>query len=401
MEFKELFMISHRSLLRGRSDCIAIVRMAKVFSKMGLNVTIVMPHNFLKENVKLKEIWNYYGIKKNTFKIILLPTPLWDNTPPLLKRIVKLIFHSFFALILFIKFIFKKEKTIFYLRGVIECLPYLFLKKIFKEKIYLIHDLYDLGSENPILKKILKEVDLIVSITNSLKEKTIKFANIPDEKIIVFGMGITEDFLQKNQKIISKKEKKDLRKALNLPEEKFIVTYTGKVNVKQKEIILLVETAKKIRDVLFVFVGGRVEPVKTLREKYKNIENVLFKGYSPPSQVHKYQMASDVLVLFYTKDIPTFDVCSPSKLFEYMASGTPIIAVNSKSICEIIKDGENGLIVEAENIDDLIKKINILKENRALAEKLSTKALKDVNNYTFEKRSKAILQKIEELAKSK
>ncbi len=403
MKVKKIYLIAHRDLLKGRSDCIAIVRMATAFSKVGLKTTVIMPYFFRKENIKLKKIWDYYGIKKDTFKIVTLPTPLWDDAPPFFKRIVKIIFHSIFVIYLFLKFIFNKEKTLFYLRGVIECLPYLYLKKFFPEKIYLVYDLFDLGSKSFLLKKILKKSDLIVSITNSLKEETVKFTNIRKEKFVVFGMGISEDYLKKTSKIISSHEKTTLRKEMNLPENKFIVTYTGKIYIGQREIELLIDAAKKIPDVLFLFIGGKEHVVESLKEKCKKekIENVLFKGFLPPALVYKYQTVSDALVLFYTKDIPTFDVCSPSKLFEYMASNVPIIAVNSRSISEIIKDGENGLLVEAENVESLIEKINLLRRNRALAERISAKALKDVKAYTFKKRAELILKSVEKLIKSK
>ena len=51
--------------------------------------------------------------------------------------------------------------------------------------------------------------------------------------------------------------------------------------------------------------------------------------------------------------MPTIDYCSPLKLFEYMASGTPIIANNYVTIREVLEDEKDAFLINGDNDKDL------------------------------------------------
>ena len=71
----------------------------------------------------------------------------------------------------------------------------------------------------------------------------------------------------------------------------------------------------------------------------------------------------------------------PTIIFEAMGYGTPVLATNISSIPEIINDGVNGFIVEANNIELFKNKINeimSMDENELL--KIRKKAQEDVPN---------------------
>jgi glycosyltransferase involved in cell wall biosynthesis len=51
---------------------------------------------------------------------------------------------------------------------------------------------------------------------------------------------------------------------------------------------------------------------------------------------------------------------SPLKLFDYLASGKAIIATNLPVYNHILKDGYNCLLVDPNNYDDWINKIQLL-----------------------------------------
>ncbi len=71
----------------------------------------------------------------------------------------------------------------------------------------------------------------------------------------------------------------------------------------------------------------------------------------------------------------------PYVLLEAMAEGLPIIATNVGGIPEIIRDGENGLLVEKENPQALADAIKILISNQKLREEFSKKSLQDVQKF--------------------
>ena len=85
------------------------------------------------------------------------------------------------------------------------------------------------------------------------------------------------------------------------------------------------------------------------------------------------------------------------KLFEYLSVGKPIIASNIPSNTEILKDKENCLLFEPDNPKSLIDKIESLVGNNKLIEKLSNNSSSLALNYSWEERSKKVINKVMDL----
>lgn len=81
---------------------------------------------------------------------------------------------------------------------------------------------------------------------------------------------------------------------------------------------------------------------------------------------------------------------SPMKLFEYMASGKPVVASSLPSIREILSDN-NAFLVQPNNPAELARGIETLISNPELGKKLAAQALADVAQYSWEMRAKKIL----------
>ena len=83
---------------------------------------------------------------------------------------------------------------------------------------------------------------------------------------------------------------------------------------------------------------------------------------------------------------------SPLKMFEYMVSGTPVIASNISVLKEILVHNENSLIVEYDNVKAWYQSILKLKENVELSNRISNAAKVEVENrYTWKIRAKRII----------
>jgi len=77
--------------------------------------------------------------------------------------------------------------------------------------------------------------------------------------------------------------------------------------------------------------------------------------------------------------IPSRFEVFPMTVLESIAHGSPTIACNTGGIPEIIKDGNNGLLFEPEDIENLYQQMKILLEDVDLAKKMSQAALKTVD----------------------
>ena len=77
------------------------------------------------------------------------------------------------------------------------------------------------------------------------------------------------------------------------------------------------------------------------------------------------------------------------KMFEYMASGRPIVASDIPSIAEILNEN-NAVLVAPDNPKALAAGTKRILADNNLAEKISKQACADVQKYTWEERARRI-----------
>jgi glycosyltransferase involved in cell wall biosynthesis len=225
----------------------------------------------------------------------------------------------------------------------------------------------------------------LVTITNSLKEYYNNLFSYKN-KINVITNGV---FFEDYSNVI---QKEDLRKELNIPEDKFIIVHTGSLfqnrGFEKFEIILA-----NFPNLLLYQLGGKPKDIELLKSKMKDYKNIKFIDYQPKELVVKYQKSADALLYLTSTKSPIYWCTSPNKIFEYMATKNPIIAPKIGSIPEVLND-ENSYLFNLDANESLLatikEVINRKDNNKAL------KAYDEVaNNYSMEKR----VEKITEILK--
>lgn len=179
------------------------------------------------------------------------------------------------------------------------------------------------------------------------------------------------------------------RDALGLPSGR-IAMYVGHL-YKWKGVGVVVEAARKSIDknLAFIFVGGTDDDLARYRSKTKDLPNVIFLGRRPHKDVPAFIKSADVLLLPNIPITQESDLyTSPIKMFEYMASGVPIVASDLPSIGEILND-KNAILVKAGDPSELLSGIK-----QALRNGVSTRAVyakEDVRKYTWDARARKII----------
>jgi glycosyltransferase involved in cell wall biosynthesis len=80
------------------------------------------------------------------------------------------------------------------------------------------------------------------------------------------------------------------------------------------------------------------------RARERSLTNVLFTGFVPNEIIPLYQAAAEVLLMPYQLSVATSgggntaEVCSPMKMFEYMAAGRAILSSNLPVLREVLDD---------------------------------------------------------------
>jgi glycosyltransferase involved in cell wall biosynthesis len=110
----------------------------------------------------------------------------------------------------------------------------------------------------------------------------------------------------------------------------------------------------------------------------------------PPADVAARLREADTLVLPNPASALSSAFTSPLKLFEYMASGRPIVASDLPSLREVLANGRNAVLVEPGSPQALSAGIRTLKEDWALGERIARQALEDVGDYTWDRRAERL-----------
>lgn len=173
-----------------------------------------------------------------------------------------------------------------------------------------------------------------------------------------------------------------------------VVAYAGHLYA-WKGVDVVLEALARLPNVRGLIVGGHAaEPdlarTQSLAERLGLGERVTFTGLVEPARVPELLGQADVLVLPNTASAISTRFTSPLKLFEYMAALRPIVASDLPSIREILRDGENALLVSPGNADALAAAIDRLLADRDLAARLARAAFDEVPLYSWQRRAERL-----------
>lgn len=192
----------------------------------------------------------------------------------------------------------------------------------------------------------------------------------------------------------------EARKRLGLPPGVFTAGYTGSL-FPGRGAELILDLAESLKNTFFVLVGGEGKYLESFRDKVmeKGTGHVKVTGYVPHKEVSMYLAAFDVLLMPYQKQVlhrqkrrDTSLYMSPLKMFEYMASGRPIIASRLPVLKEVLSDGRNALLAAPDKPEEWREALLKIQKSAGLARSLSAKAASDVRQYGWENRTRRILE---------
>ena len=188
----------------------------------------------------------------------------------------------------------------------------------------------------------------------------------------------------------------EARRRLSLV-EKLTVGFTGHI-YPGRGADLLFELAKRMSDVNFLWVGGKLDQVEYWRKQLAEVgaSNVTMTGFVENSRLPLYQSAADVLLMPYGRSISASsgqdiaEVINPMKMFDYMAAGRAIISADLPVIHEVLNE-KNAVFCEPGNVDVWERSLRKLLADKPRRLALGTQARKDVAGYTWVARAERAL----------
>lgn len=164
-------------------------------------------------------------------------------------------------------------------------------------------------------------------------------------------------------------------------------------------IELILKIASELSDIDFHIIGGTEDDIKTRKRGIRG-NNIFFHGFIPPSLTNRYIRNYDIMIMPYQKKVTvsgdkfsdTSQWMSPLKMFEYMASGKPIIASDLPVLREVLEQGKNAILADPENIAGWVSAVKYLANNEDVRKRIAQQALIDLKqSYTWEKRAQKVL----------
>ena len=293
---------------------------------------------------------------------------------------------------------FKKHRTYFNKFDIIHIhnslAAYYFIKINKPKKILTVHSKGAVVSEmneqlhSNYLKSLLNEfrdrertaynrMDLITFPSNAAKKMYLKDLNlIEKDNINIIYNGIDKDYIKNIQpdKIFNK------YKIIKKDYEGIILNIAN--HVRAKNIDNLIKSVKILKEdynrsflLINAGVGYLTDELKTLASDLQVSSQVKFLGQIPNEDVIRLMKVCNYLIMPSTKIV--FDMV----ILEALATGITVIASNEGGNKEIIKDGENGYLIEDKSGNEVIniildkKKINANLKSKFIVNEMVSKYL--------------------------
>lgn len=381
MKKGKLTYIANLRLPTEKAHSIQIMKMCEAFTVAGADVELVIPNK--RNNMGDVELFEYYGVK-TPFKIRKIPSLDLLGKTRCLGRIFYWLDLATFLVGLHLFLRLEKGSTV-YSRD-----P-LFLSLFGRKKYTLLAEIHSLPARRRFFLKILNNVQGIIVTTKHLKEILIA-SGFTGKKIMVASDAVDLDLF--NSVTMSKEE---LREKFSLPLSDKLIGYVGALKTMGmgKGVDMALKALKSLeRNEVLVLVGGHPDDVRDYKIMAKELgilDRVIFVGRVVPAEVPLYLKAFDLLIAPFPDNQHYRYYMSPLKLFEYMASGVPMILSDLPSIREIV-DESSATLFEPGNLKELAVCIKYSLDNPEESQKKVERSLALVQKYTWIRRAENILE---------
>ncbi len=280
-------------------------------------------------------------------------------------------FKSFFL-------IKEKEINLCHCQGFLSSfLGYLFLKL---RGIPYIVTVQRLETRKDFLRKLVYRNAKICLVSSFAVKEYFKEIGVKDIRIVPNGIDFKE-FIGL--------DRESLRRKIGLKNE-FTVITVGRLE-RRKGFQYLIKAfnilENRVKDKIKLIIIGGGDLKKELEDLAENLslkEKIDFRGQISPKDVPGYLGACDCFVLSSLEE--GFGIV----ILEAMASGVPVIGTRIGGILDIIEDGENGILVESKNPEQIAEAVFKIYSQSEFAKNLVLNAKNNLEKYDWD----SIIEKV-------
>jgi len=231
----------------------------------------------------------------------------------------------------------------------------------------------------------------VVALTPSFKKDLVR-RGIPPEKIAVVINGVDLP------RYSPRPRDKELAGRYGL-DGKFVVGYIGTHGMAHA-LEKVLDAAGRMRhqgDVRFLFVGGGAGRAKLVEEaRNRKLENVILVEPQPKARMPGFWSLCDV-ALIHLKNTPVFETVIPSKIFEAMGMGLPLLLAGPEGEASRIVESEGaGIRVPSEDPSALEEGISKFRNDRSFLAACAARSHAAAPRYSRERQARDMLRVAQE-----
>jgi glycosyltransferase involved in cell wall biosynthesis len=238
---------------------------------------------------------------------------------------------------------------------------------------------------------------LTIVISEALKILLVERHSCDATSVMVEHDGVNDELINANPKFLGG--------SVPVTSNRLQVGYFGHL-YRGRGIEVILVLAARFPDADFWVYGGTDDLVRDFQKSCKLV-NCHFGGFVPHAKVISLMRDMDVLLMPYQESVAieasgksdTSRYMSPMKMFEYMASGVPMIASRLPVLQEVLQDQHNCLLAAPRDVAQWEASLRALAEDNGLRKRLASNALNDVRSrYTWVARASSVLRHFKERA---
>jgi len=217
-------------------------------------------------------------------------------------------------------------------------------------------------------KKAYRSADKVIAVSKAIAARALKCGASTSNVIVIHhGIDIPEPqgFLRNQSKS---------RSGLKL-------LFVGRL-APEKGLTYLVESLSILEDkslhLTIIGDGPLLNKLKQEAGGFGVIQQIEFTGHMPPEHLESYYKRADVLVL------PSLSEAFGLVILEAQSYGLPVIATQVGGIPDLIKDGHNGILVEAASSTSLAHAIKRMLDQKALISEMGINAFENSKIFSWE-----------------
>ena len=203
----------------------------------------------------------------------------------------------------------------------------------------------------------------LIAVSPQVRDDLVELGVAPRDRFVVIRLGI-----ELEQRVAPEQNgRAESRRYLGIPEGRFAVGWIGRMTaVKRTDDVLV--AFKQLRangvDAVLCLVGDGPDRVGLERraQELGVARHTLFLGYQ--EDVAQFYAAFDTLIL------PSGNEGTPVSAIEALAAGRPVVATRVGGVPDVVRDGQDGFLVEAGATDDLADRLERLARDPELRERM-------------------------------